>query len=348
MESPSSLFPNAATVHSIVQETANVYTLELHCHNEFTYLPGQYVFVCINNDAYRGNKDDIHRNDTLGRAYTLSSSPKIDNHLRLTIRRIENGVGSNWLTQHVKPGDTLWLSDAQGDFTCHNESDNYLMLAAGSGITPIMSMVRWLLHSHKAEQITVLYHVKTLADVIFAQEWQSLSATHSNLKLFIITTQEDNDLTMSGRLSEAQLRQYVPDIANKTVMCCGPEAYIQQSKTLCLALGVTEHHFHQEYFYQTTTTPSNDSTQSSLANIRVNKASLNFSVPVGTNLLYALEQHDAPVFAVCRAGVCGSCKVKVLSGEYDTTSQLALTEDEIQSGYVLSCSCQIKSDLVID
>lgn len=342
MQSPSTLCPNVATVRHIQQETADVYTIELHCHTPFTYLPGQYVFVCINGD------------DSVIRAYTLSSSPlsspnDTGSHLRLTVRHIENGVGSTWLTQQVKIGDTLWLSDAQGEFTCSDITHpRYLMLAAGCGITPIMSMVRWLLHNNKAEHIAVLYHVKTLADVIFAQEWDTLAKHYTNLNLLIITTQEASYLPLSGRLSDEQLRRYVPDMTDRTVMCCGPDVYMQHSKALCLDLGVSEHHFHQEYFYQANNACSDDEESSLLANIRINKHSINFTVPVGTNLLYALEQHDVPIFAACRSGVCGSCKIKIDSGDYETQSQLTLTEDEIQSGYVLACSCQIKGHLTVD
>jgi|GEM_PF-213301 len=342
MQSPSALCPNAVTVQSIQQETTDVHTLTLHCHNKFNYLPGQYVFVCINN------------NSNVIRAYTLSSSPisysnNMGNDLRLTVRHIENGIGSTWLTQQVKVGDTLWLSDAQGDFTCSTiVYSNYLMLAAGCGITPIISMTRWLLHHNQAQHITVLYHVKTQADVIFSTEWQALSKSHPNLSLFIITTQEKNAVAFSGRLSEEQLRYYVPNMSNQTVMCCGPEAYMQQGKLFCQNLGIPEERFHQEYFYQVNAACSEENATVSLANIRINKQALDFTVPVGTTLLHALEQHDVPIFAACRAGVCGSCKTKIQSGDYSTNSQFALTEDEIKLGYVLACSCTVKGDLIID
>lgn len=327
---------NAMQVNNIYKETDEVYTLELYCPDIYSYRPGQYAFVKINGS------------ETILRAYTLSSSPGVSPFIALTIRRIENGIGSNWLTQQVKKGDTLWLSNVQGNFTSDRLMTNRcLMLAAGCGITPIMSMTRWLLINKPDAHITVIYHVKISKDIIFATEWQNLAKTYrSQLNLIIVTTQEKQDSMPFGRLSAEQLRHLVPDFENCTVMTCGPLEYMDRVQQTCDTLDIDSELFHKEQFHAVSESQM-QIPSSSFADITLKHLNKQFSVPVGTTLLYALEQQQVPVIAACRTGICGSCKTKVISGRYTTTSKETLTDDEITAGYVLACSCQIESDLII-
>lgn len=100
---------------------------------------------------------------------------RLSRFITLTVRRLDDGIGSRWLTQTLKVGDYLWLSDAQGEFTCANAvSDRYLMAAAGCGVTPIMSMCRWLLANKPQTDIHVIFNVRNPLQVIFAREWQDL------------------------------------------------------------------------------------------------------------------------------------------------------------------------------
>ncbi len=132
-------------VHSIVQETPDVWSLRLINHDFYSYLPGQYALVSIRNS-----------DETL-RAYTLSSTPGLSPFIQLTVRCLPDGEGSRWLTQQVNVGDYLWLSDAQGEFTCANaDDDHYLMLAAGCGVTPVISMCRALLAQRPQADIRVI------------------------------------------------------------------------------------------------------------------------------------------------------------------------------------------------
>ncbi len=133
MTMPTSQCPWRMQVHHIRQETPDVWTIALLCHDYYPYRAGQYALVSVRNSA-----------ETL-RAYTLSSTPGVSEYITLTVRRIDDGTGSQWLTHDIKRGDYIWLSDAMGDFTCDDKTeDKFLLLAAGCGVTPIMSMRRWL------------------------------------------------------------------------------------------------------------------------------------------------------------------------------------------------------------
>ncbi|MFZ1875357.1 MAG: NADH oxidoreductase [Chania sp.] len=333
MTPPSPLCPNPMQVHSIQQETADVWTLNLINPDIYLYQPGQFALVSIRNSE-----------DTL-RAYTLSSSPGLSRFISLSVRRLPEGTGSRWLTQEVKPGDVLWLSDAQGDFSCaQHPSDRYLMLAAGCGITPVMSMCRWLVANRPQCDIQVIYNVRTLADVIFADEWQDLCTAHPQLQLTLIAKQSAHSSLLNGRISAQFLQQVAPDITERIVMACGSELYMQQVEQLCEQLGVPASHFHKEQFH---TSAEQRNEQGEPLTLRIGQPLREFRVPVGSTLLAALEAHKLPVLAACRAGVCGSCKTRIVEGHYTTSSTMTLTPAEIEQGYVLACSCQLQGDVTL-
>lgn len=333
MTMPSNLCPNRMQIHSIIKETSDVWTINLINHDFYTYSPGQYALVSIK------NSEDVMR------AYTLSSSPGKSRFISITVRRLDDGVGSNWLTRAVKPGDYLWLSEAQGEFTCANvNSHQYLMLAAGCGVTPIMSMTRWLMANRPETNVKVLFNVRDAQQVIFAEEWQQLTNIYPDrLQLCIMAENPDNGGITEGRLNEEKLKVLVPDIASRVVMTCGPVPYMKNAQKLAENLSVPAEHFFMERF----STESEAVNNEDVLTLKIRHRLIDFKVPVGTSLLSALEQNKQPVIAACRAGVCGSCKTKVLSGNYTTTSTMTLTQDEIDAGYVLACSCQLQSDVEI-
>lgn len=321
MTMPTPQCPWRMQVHHIQQETPDVWTLSLLCHDYYPYRAGQYALVSIRNSAEQM------------RAYTISSTPGVSEYITLTIRRLDGGLGSEWLTRDVKRGDYLWLSDAQGEFTCDNKaSDKLLLLAAGCGVTPIMSMRRWLAKYRPQVDVQVIFSVRSPQDVIFADEWKN----------YPVTLVAENNTTagfLAGRLTQEILRS-VPDLAARTVMTCGPAPYMDQVEKDVKALGVTQ--FFNEKFF----TPVAEAATSGLTFTKLQPAKT-FYGPVGTTLLEAFESNKVPVNAACRAGVCGSCKTKVMSGKYNVTSTMTLTPQEIAEGYVLACSCHPESDLVL-
>lgn len=338
-------------VLDIHQETRDVWTLSLQPTTPYAYQPGQYALVRIG-----------HESHTV-RAYTLSSSPDVSTNLSITVRRIANGQGSTWLTEKVNVGDTLWLSDAQGEFTCASHPDNahYLMLGAGCGITPLMSMARWLLAFRPQTHITLLYHASDVEDLIFADHWQQLAARFpQQLTVHLLARQPYWPDELRSRLNQATLEMLVPDIHERIVMTCGPEGYMQSAVQLAKTLGVPAEQIHQEAFFTATASEAVTHTDNKNAcslnehvaapnkvRLHIRHALRDIDVPVGTSLLAAMEQHNLPVFAACRAGVCGSCKVQIIEGEVDTTSQSGLTQAEIEQGYVLACSCRIKQNITL-
>ncbi|SXB74099.1 NADH oxidoreductase [Klebsiella pneumoniae] len=321
MTMPTSQCPWRMQVHHIHQETPDVWTLSLLCHDYYPYRAGQYALVSVRNSA-----------ETL-RAYTLSSTPGVSEYITLTVRRIDEGTGSQWLTREVKRGDYLWLSDAMGEFTCDDKAeDKFPLLAAGCGVTPIMAMRRWLAKHRPQADVQVIYNVRSPEDVIFAEEWRNYPVT-------LVAEHNATHGFVAGRLTR-ELLQSVPDLASRTVMTCGPAPYMEKVEQDVAALGVTR--FFKEKFF----TPVAEAATSGLKFTKLQPAR-EFYAPVGTTLLDALESNKVPVTVACRAGVCGCCKTKVVSGKYSVTSTMTLTDAEIADGYVLACSCHPQSDLVL-
>ncbi|RJT46840.1 NADH oxidoreductase [Rahnella woolbedingensis] len=329
-DQPTTLCQNRMQVYSVTQETPDVRTLSLINHDFYPYRPGQFALVNI------GQSGDIQR------AYTLSSTPGQSRFIQLTVRRIEGGEGSQWLTEQVKPGDYLWLSDAQGEFTCES-AQPLLLLAAGCGVTPVMSITRDILANHPAQSVQVFYSVRSPQDIIFADEWQQLAARYPQLNLTLLAENDAQPVHIAGRLSQDLLQSRVPDIWARRVMICGPAPYMHLAGDWAKELGVTAADIIKEQFQAT---PSEVSAGQHLTLTRLTPLQ-NYRVPVGATLLAAMEQHKLPVAAACRAGVCGSCKTRVISGDYQTTSRMTLTDEEVAQGYVLACSCQLQGDVTL-
>ncbi len=323
-------------VHSIVKESDDVVTLNLIVQDFYPYHAGQYALVSINNDP------------TLTRAYSLSSTPTLSSFLNLTVRKIEGGIGSTWITEQVKVGDFVYLSDAQGEFNCQQiQAERYLLVAGGSGVTPIISMARWLLKYRPQAEITLIYSVHEPKDVIFKAEWETLKAQYPQLNLIINASVNATEGFIAGRLSTGLIQHFVPNIADYTVLTCGPNAYMEALKEIVTELGVPENRFFSEQFY----VPTQNALTGENTQLRItNPVPQTFTVPVGMSLLEALEQNKQPIIAGCRTGICGSCKTLVIDGKgnIERTTNGPLTEAEIEQGYVLACSCQIKGEVAID
>nr|WP_314419888.1 NADH oxidoreductase [uncultured Erwinia sp.] len=319
-------------VHHLHQETPDVWTIALINHDFYRWQAGQYALVSI------GGGEEV-------RAYTLSSTPGQSELITLTVRHIADGKASGWLTQRLKPGDNVWLSDPQGDFSCERyPAANYLFLAAGCGITPVMSMCRWL-RQHRPEcGVRLVYSVRSANDVIFAGELASMQPW---LKLTILAENQPAAGMLPGRLDRMRLASLAPDIADATVMICGPQPYMVLMENDAAVLGARQ--ILTERFTPGAAIPPDEPSPEAKATLTLSSPLLSraASFPAGWSLLAAMEAHHLPVTAVCRAGVCGCCKTRVASGNYTTSSTLTLTEEEIAQGYVLACSCQPQGDIVL-
>ena len=177
--------------------------------------------------------------ETITRCYTVSSSPSRSTDIAITVKRVTDGVASNWLHDNLQVGDKLAALAPQGEFHEGNTGNKpLLLLSAGSGITPMLSIARELTDRNSQRDIVFYHQARTEADLICEDELLWLERQNPNLKIIFSLSQPDDDWQgIKGRISRQQLIELIPDLPERTVMCCGPEGFMDHAKTYCRQLG---------------------------------------------------------------------------------------------------------------
>lgn len=333
------------------------YILAAHPPLRFDYKPGQFVTLDLPVDGR-----------ILRRSYTISSSPSRPHTLSVTVKRVPDGRASAWLHATMAPGLELELTGPHGRFTCADRpAAKLLLIAAGSGITPMMSMLRWAADTRSAADIVMINHVRTPEDVIFALELQHLSAQLGDaLRLAVVPSRRGPGqpwFGLTGRFSEAQLRALAPDFMEREIYLCGPGGYMDAARTLVRGLGFPMARLHEESFGAAAPArPAVPELPVAVPGIVVETApaslpggtlvfrssSRSVSCGAGEFILDAAERHAIAVDSSCRSGICGTCRMKKLSGVVSMDGQHALSEQEIAEGYFLACVGQPRGTVVID
>ncbi|WP_342240044.1 hybrid-cluster NAD(P)-dependent oxidoreductase [Inquilinus sp. OTU3971] len=332
----------------------------------FSYKPGQFVTLELPVDGR-----------TLRRSYTISSSPSRPYTLSITVKRVPKGWVSNWLHDTVAPGFELELIGPHGHFTCVDRpAAKLLFLAGGSGITPAMSMLRWLADTGCAADIVLINNVRTPDDVIFGQELQHLSSRLGDaFRLAVVPARMSPGQSWNGptgHFSEALLQLLAPDVLEREVFVCGPGGYMAMVRTLLQARGFPMARYHEESFGgASASVPALPAPQASpvpkappvpkataaaapapVAPAEARLVFLNSDRTIdcgaGESILDAADRHAIPVQSSCRSGVCGTCRMKKLSGTVSMEGRVALSDPEVADGYFLACIGQARGTVVID
>ncbi len=236
-------------VQRIIEETADVKTFVFAAKipTQFTYAPGQFITLHLTINGVN-----------VSRSYTISSTPSRPHTLTITVKRVASvegqpaGLVSSWLHEQLAVGDAVNISGPFGDFSCaRHPGPRLLLVSAGSGITPMLSMTRWLTDSAAEADVVFLHSTKTSADIICRRELELLATHNPRLKLTIITTRPEPGsawLGLTGRLSGDLLQVSVPDFLRRTVFCCGPEAFMKEVKGLLADRNFPMDHYHEESF----------------------------------------------------------------------------------------------------
>jgi len=291
-------------------------------HGELpVYQPGQHLPISLRIGA-----------ETVARRYTLSSSPSRPGRMAISVKRIDGGRVSNWLADNLAIGDTLTCEQPDGSFHLGGKSHQpLLLLSAGSGVTPMLSMLRYLADHNQMSDVVFYHQCRSVEDIPCKAELDALRSQHEGLTVLISLSQAPADwFGLKGRLTLSHLKQ-VKDAEQRQVFVCGPDGFMQKAKNLLLKKGLPEDHYHQEAF---------GVSQVSAQPLKELTLSVNGHVFVGDNQKTLLEQAEdagAPIANSCRAGLCGACKVTVESGKVHQPDVLALQEHERNMGVVLAC-----------
>ena len=306
------------------------------------YQPGQFITIQVNIDGVN------HQ-----RCYTLSSSPSRGDTLSITVKRKQGGVVSNFLHDHFAQGSVLSCTKPSGQFHLKDTSrQKILMLSAGSGITPMLSMVRFI--TDNALNIDVHFHhsAKTSADFINHDELQILCERHPNFSLsYNLTRQAQCDLIdidyHLGHLSLPMLRRYCPDLLQRDVRICGPAEYMASTKNALLAMGLPSAQYDQESFIIEEGAIIEDHDNETYK-VNFTLSGIEVTVKGNQSIIEAAEEAGIYPDYSCLAGICGTCTSQLLKGDIYAPNARALDDASIAKGDFLPCCSYARSDLEVE
>ena len=350
------------TCINVIQETHDVKTFQFKSDADttFDFKPGQFITIepTINGEKHL-------------RSYTIASSPTNKNAIELTIKLDPLGMVTPWLFKNIVVGATLEYRGPAGLFNCIDiASEKVLLISAGSGITPVMSMARFWCEQDANKDMQFLNWSRTPNDIIFKQEIESLGNQHNNFKPEVICTNVEASQGWAGslgRIKAADLASKVADLNERVVFCCGPDGFMEQVKSCLQELGFDLKNYHDETFdpggkkkaklngeaQNEDNTPVKKvskagASEQSNFQVTLSKSGKTLDIKRDDILLDILEDNNIDVESACRAGSCGACLVKKISGETETEFEDGLDDAEKQQGYILTCTTCVKSDVQLD
>jgi len=332
----------------VTDETTDVKTFVFTSEEKrpFSYKPGQFITIEI---EIAGKK--VRRN------YSMSSTPSRPDLIALTIKRVPGGLASNWLHDQLAVGDVVPAVIANGKFNCWDvRAEKVLLLSAGIGITPVMSMARW--HADLGiSQDTVFFHIsRTPSAILFHDELEDLQNEHFKLILNCTRPAPDEEWNgLTGRLDAQAVMEAVSDYRERAVFMCGPEPWMKSMREQFTAAGLPADRIHQEFFGPRSWATSTDLKPQPVHANGAGKARIIFSrshkeVECATDepILEVAERSGIEIASSCRVGACGTCKALKTSGTVNNGFCPGLEEAEAALGYVLTCSTTAEGIVVID
>jgi ferredoxin-NADP reductase len=342
-------------VLAVHDETESIRTYRLARPDGFGFEAGQFATVRVQVDG--------HANV---RCYSISSAPEATGYLEISVRR--QGLVSGMLYSMIRPGSTLMLKSPAGKFVYPAGDDRpVVLLAGGVGITPLMSMLRHAVMADPARPVTLLYSVRDEHDIAFREELSLLTRRHPHVRVAItVSGRAQSGLFRSGRIDDCLIREMVPMPGLSIFLICGPVQMIEATEHLLERLEVPSSQIRSEVFLAPVAIgakpspaahaarpqpdPGDEAAETIAAgtsHLTLVRTDRTVEIEPSQTLLEAAEGAGAAIPCMCRAGVCGACRTKVVEGETECTSD-ALDEDDRANGYVLPCVTWAKSDCAIE
>jgi glycine betaine catabolism B len=336
---------------AVRQETHDVKTFVFSGRSprRHSFKPGQFITL----DLMIGGQ-------AVNRCYTISSSPTRPHLMSITTKRFAGGVVSPWMHDTLKPGDEIRAIGPMGEFNCADHASangKYLLLSAGSGITPMMSMARSFHDLALETDVLFLHSARSPADIIFRSEL-ALMARSPSFRAVPICERDSPDESwtgLRGRVSLTMLQLVSPDLMEREVFACGPAPYMAGIRAMLNEAGFDMARYHEESFNFEDLAPA-DAGLAPPANedvtptykVEFTKSRRTIEVSADMNVLAAARAAGMRLPSSCARGLCGTCKSKLVSGEVSMHHQGGIRQREIDAGMVLICCSKPLSDLVID
>ena len=318
----------------------------------FDFEAGQFITIRVEIDG-----------ELMTRCYTIASPPTRPDRLAITVKRVPDGVVSNWLHDNLEPGAWISMHAPAGAFVLPEEdAPKYLFLSAGSGITPVLSMARTLYDLGSEADILFVHSARTPADIIYRGELEAMARLMPNLRVVEICEGDaptERWMGLQGRISKPVLEILAPDLNERETFICGPAGYMAAAKSLLEELGYDMEKYHEESFdfgapavpAPTTAAPvEQDSEEEAGSGFSVEFARSGRMITCGPDetILAAAVAAGMRPMAACGQGMCGTCKVSMLSGEVDMQHNGGIRPKVIANQKVLICCSKPLGDIQLD
>jgi ring-1,2-phenylacetyl-CoA epoxidase subunit PaaE len=336
-----------ADVESLCDDAVAVtFDVPEHLTDEFDFRPGQSLMLSRTVDGVE------HR-----RSYSICAP--VGARPRVGVREVSDGLFSSWLVHDVKAGDRIDVQGPSGSFHADPAAGGrHVLIAAGSGITPMLSIAASVLANPDAE-VVLLYGNRRTRSVMFAEEIADLKDQYgSRFDVIHVLSREPREVELfSGRLDADRLREILDSVVATPEIdhfwLCGPFGMVTDAQQVLGDLGVAKDNVHAELFYVGDVPPPQEKHRepgvtgpSSEVTITLDGRSVTGTLPQDESILDSGEQLRSDLPFACKGGVCGTCRAKVTFGEVDMRRNYALEDNEVAAGFVLTCQTFPLSDTV--
>ena len=333
-------------VREIVPETADANSIRFEVPPElrdaFAFKAGQHLTLRATIDG-----EEVRRN------YSLCTAPA-DADWMVTVKRIGGGLFSNWVGDTLKPGDTVEVMVPHGSFTTDFDVANkrhLVAIAGGSGITPVMSLIKTLLREEPGSRFTLLYGNRDSSSVIFLEALAGLKDKHlGRLEIYHFLDAEEQDIALfNGMLSRERLEDAIPALVPDAAavdgwFICGPGPMMDAAEGALLDRNIPRERIHIERF---TAERPPEAVAHEIAQLQSEAEGVSVAVTLdgrtrrvpftAGNILDSARAAGMPAPFACKAGVCATCRARVTKGKVEMAARYGLTDDEVAEGYVLTC-----------
>ncbi|WP_225770972.1 1,2-phenylacetyl-CoA epoxidase subunit PaaE [Inquilinus sp. Marseille-Q2685] len=343
------------TVQDVRRETADAVSIAFDVPgtlaDDYRFTPGQYLTLRATVDG-----------EDLRRSYSICSGPD-DGELRIAVKRVEGGVFSDWVNRMLTPGDAIEVMTPTGRFGASGISEQpriHVGFAAGSGITPVLSILRGVLAREPESRFFLFYGNRSTGEILFREALEELKDRFlGRLSVFHVLSQEEQALpVLSGRLdgdkARRLLRLVVPAEAVDEVYLCGPEGMSREIQAVLTELGVAPEKVHVELFVSALggrprpkpVAPAPDA-PSRTAVLTVDGKRREVPVADGESILDAALRAGMDLPYACKGGMCSTCRARLVEGEAAMDLNYSLEPWELEAGFILTCQSHPRTDRVV-